>query len=64
MYVFNDKVNCNTCKHGWHMRDGSDFDPDSFCVLCGAGHCYMCAYAAQKCLDYEPGDIPEGREKI
>lgn len=64
MYVFNDKINCNTCKHGWHMRDGSDFDSDSFCVLCGAGHCYMCAYAAGKCLDYEPGDIPEGRERV
>jgi hypothetical protein len=24
----------------------------------------MCAYAAQKCLDYEPGDIPEGKERI
>ena len=53
MYVFNDRINCNTCKHGWHMRDASDFDPNSFCALCGAGHCYMCAYAAQKCLDYE-----------
>ena len=51
MYVFNEKINCNTCKHNYLKEHG---DGKAICDLCGAGYCQICAEIAKKCLGYEP----------
>ena len=59
IYKFDEKINCQTCRHGWYAGDF-----DLFCAFCGAYRCYMCTEKQGECPDYEPGDIPEGKERI
>lgn len=57
---FNEKVNCNTCKHGYFL----DFSVDGWHNLCGNYNCYLCAGVFGECDDYEEGSIPEGVEPM
>ena len=54
MYVFNDRINCNTCKHNYLKERG---DGKAICDLCGAGYCMICAEIVKKCLGYEPKGV-------
>ncbi len=57
---FDEKTNCNTCKHGYFK----DFSSDGWHNLCGAYNCYLCAYGNGECDDYEEGVPPEGSEEM
>lgn len=56
---FNDEVNCQTCRYGYHL----DISPDGWHNLCGAYTCYLCAEQWGWCNHYEEGNVPEGRER-
>lgn len=55
---FDEKVNCNTCKHGYFKGI------DDWHNLCGKDNCYACAMNVQFCDDYEEGQPPDGTEKM
>lgn len=59
-YIFNEEVNCSTCKNGYH--DGYSWD--GWHNLCGAGRCYLCAERDQSCSSYEKGEPPEGEKPL
>lgn len=56
---FDEKVNCDTCKHGYF----NDYSLDGLHYLCGAGKCYLCAMSKNYCDEYEEGDVPEGETR-
>ena len=56
---FDEKVNCDSCKHGYFKG----YSWDGWHNMCGAWRCYLCAERNGYCDDYEEGDVPEGKER-
>lgn len=57
---FNEKINCDTCKHGYFKN----FSFDGWHNLCGAYKCYLCAQSNGYCDNYEEGKPPEGVKEM
>lgn len=58
--VFDDDVNCESCKYGYFDTVTDDGNHS----LCGGCRCYLCAEQYGYCDKYEKGDIPVGEERF